>query len=287
MKSFLAALVTTAAFAVAAWAAEPTALDQAVTAYEAGEYGKAVELASKVATGDPMHARAQYVVGECELAQDHAEAAEQAFRSVLVEKPQSVPGLVGLGRALTARGAAADAEKPLREAVKLDKKDVGAQAALGEALAMQTDEKKQDEGRKVLEAACKLDPKAPAAARSLVALLLKKGDAKAALAVADRLAQANPSHPMGHFLRGLALDRAGEDDDAITAYETAIAKDERFLDAHKNLAILCTAKNPLYEDAERTAKAFAHYAKYFEYGGKDEELRKIYETLKGFFESQR
>src|SRR4029453_13493912 len=103
-------------------------------------------------------------------------------------------------------------------------------------------------------------------------------------AAAERVAKACPDLPMGWFLKGLVLDRMNKDRDAIEAYKKAIEKDDRFLDAHKNLAILCTAKNALYQDRERTKKAFEHYKRYFELGGKDEELKKLYETNKSFLE---
>ena len=50
--------------------------------------------------------------------------------------------------------------------------------------------------------------------------------------------------------------------------------------AHKNVAILCVAKNELYQDAERTKKAFDHFQRYFDLGGKDDELKKLYETIR-------
>ena len=115
-------------------------------------------------------------------------------------------------------------------------------------------------------------------------MLLASDDEKRAGKVAGKLAKALPKHPMGHFLKGLVLDRRGKDKDAIEAYEKAIALDETFLDAHKNLAILCTTKNPLYRDKERTEKAFRHYEKYFELGGNDPELEQTYRTIKGYLE---
>ena len=57
---------------------------------------------------------------------------------------------------------------------------------------------------------------------------------------------------------------------------------ERFIDAHKNLAILCIAQNPLYKDKVRTDKALRHFKRYFELGGNDEQVRRIYGTLLQF-----
>ena len=123
-------------------------------------------------------------------------------------------------------------------------------------------------------------------ARALAEFHLRQGDAEAAGRAAEVHAKADPKSAMGPFLRGLALDRLGKGKEAIEAYESAIAKDPKFLDAHKNLAILCITDNPVYSNRERTKNAFDHFAKYFELGGRDEELRRTYETIKGFLEGQ-
>lgn len=170
----------------------------------------------------------------------------------------------------------------LRKAVRFDPRDAGARRALGEILAANG---KPTEGRKELEQAAKVDPKDPLTARALVELLLKAGDLASASRAADVHRAADPKSAMGDFLRGLVHDRDGKSREAIEFYEAALAKDPKFLDAHKNLAILCVADNPLYKDRERTKKALEHFAKYFELGGKDEELRKTYETIRSFLES--
>ena len=92
---------------------------------------------------------------------------------------------------------------------------------------------------------------------------------------------------MGDFLVGLALDRQDKDDDAIAAYERALAKDDHFLDAHKDLAILCHVKSNTYQDQVRVKKAFEHYERYFALGGADERLKQMYATMKAYFESQK
>jgi tetratricopeptide (TPR) repeat protein len=268
----------------AAPAGDPSPVDEAFQAYQAGEYAKAAEKAESVPAGDPLYARARYLAGEARLALGEAEPAEKAFRAALEKKPGSAPILAGLGRALTARGSLEEALKVLQEAVKADGKDAGARRSLGEAFAAQG---KVPEARKELEAAAKLDPKDPLAARALVEILLRSDDLEAAGRAAEVHARSDPKGAMGDFLRGLVLDRSKKGKDAIASYEAALAKDPKFLDAHKNLAILCVTDNPSYTNRERTRKAFDHFAKYFELGGKDEELRRTYETIKGFLEGDR
>ena len=259
------------------------AVETALALFQSGEYAKAAEAAEKVPAEDPLHARARYLAGESRLAMGQAEEAEAHFRAALDRNPASVPVQTGIGRCLLARGKKDEALKVLEKAAKADAKDAAARRSLGECLAALG---KREEAKKELEQAQKLDPKDPLSARALAEFHLKQGDAEAAGRAAEVHAKADPKSAMGPFLRGLALDRLGKGKEAIEAYESAIAKDPKFLDAHKNLAILCITDNPVYSNRERTKKAFDHFAKYFELGGRDEELRRTYETIKGFLEGQ-
>lgn len=277
----LLAAATLVAAAVLAVADDPLA--PAVDAYTGGDYEKAAELASAIAADDPARLKAAYLVGEASLALGKWVGAENAFREILAKKPENVPALVGLGRTQLRSGSHVEAVATLEKAVKLDAKDVAARRTLGEARAAKGDLEKAETD---LEAAVKLDPKDPFTSRSLVEVLIKADKVNYAAKEADRLAKALPDHPMGHFLRGYTLDRQGRDKDAIEAYEKALSKDDKFIDAHKDLAILCVTKNPSYSDKERTQKAMSHFQRYFELGGKDDELKDKYEQIKSFLESQ-
>lgn len=272
-----AALAVPLVFVASALALAGGPLDAAIEAFRQGDYAKAAELASSVKAGDAARPKAAYLLGEADLALGRFDDAEKAFGEVLAKKADNVPALVGKGRAQTGKGSADDAIVTLEKAAKLDAKDVAARRSLGEARFAKGDLEK---AKADLEAATKLDPKDPLSSRSLVELHLKAEKPDLAAKEADRLAKAAPEGPMGHFLRGLVLDRKGEHKDAIEAYEKAIAKDDRFLDAHKNLAILCIAQSNTYQDRARVTKSFEHFERYFALGGKDEELKKTYETIK-------
>jgi tetratricopeptide (TPR) repeat protein len=282
MKSLLVVPVLLLAAGLARAGGDSTpasSLDPAMAAFKEGDYAKAADAAAKVPAEDPLYPKAQYVLGESRLAQGDAEAAEKAFRAGLEKKPESGPLLTGLGRALTARGSNDEAMKSLQKALKIDAKDAVVHRALGECLAAQG---KGPEARKELEQAVKLDPKDPLAARALVEHLVKANELDAAGKAAEACKASDPKGAMGDFLRGLVLDRSNKGKDAIEAYEAALAKDPKFLDAHKNLAILCVTDNPLYSNKQRTQKALEHFARYFELGGKDEELKRTYESIKAF-----
>jgi tetratricopeptide (TPR) repeat protein len=267
------------AAAALARAGDPVA--DAMDAYRRGEFAKVVEWAWSLKADDASRAKAAYLAGESDLMLEKWDDAAKAFEEVLAKKAENVPALTGLGRAQTGRGAHDDAIVTLERAAKLDAKDVAARRSLGEARLAKGD---LDKAKADLEAATKLDPKDPLSARSLVETHLRAEKFDAAAKEADRLAKAVPEHPMGHFLRGLVLDRQGEDKDAIEAYEKAIAKDDKFIDAHKNLAILCVARSNTYQDRARVKKAFEHFRRYFDLGGKDTELKETYETIKSVLE---
>lgn len=258
----------------------------ALRAFEKGDFEKVVEIIGAVAENSPSAPKASYLAGEALLQLGELSRAEKRFRDALRQKPKAVPVLVGLGRALRAQGKREEARAQLDAALKIDKKDAGALRALGELqLAEEAEHKK---ALKTLKAARKAAPKDPQAARALVEAYLRepkdKRASKRAESVARKQVKAAPKHPMGYFLLGLALERRGKSDDAIEAYEKAIARDAEFIDAHKNLAILCVTDNPGYRDKARTKKALVHFARYFELGGKDDALERTYRSLKSFLD---
>jgi tetratricopeptide (TPR) repeat protein len=220
-------------------------------------------------------------MGEAALMRGEPALAESWFRNALEKKPGAEPALTGLGRALLAKGEAAEAVPVLEKAVVADAKSARARAALGLARSRAG---KAAEGRKDLAAAAKLDPADVEVSRMAVEERLAAGDVPGAGKVAAALSKARKDHPMAAFLAALVDDRAGRFEEAIAGYERALALDPAFLDAHKNLAILCIAQNPLYEDEKRTTKAMEHFQRYADLGGRDQEVLSVFETLKRFVE---
>jgi tetratricopeptide (TPR) repeat protein len=277
----LAAVMLLAA-AGAARAAGP--VDDALAAFRAGEYEKAVTIASAVPEADPARVKALYVVGEAELARKRWDDAAKAFEAVLASKKDSVPALTGLGRAQAGRGERDASEKTLRRACELDAKDPLPRRALGETLLAAD---RTDDALRELEAAWKLDGKDPLTARALVEALLRKGSVDAASKTANAFAATAPKSATAWFLKGLVLDRKGEADDAIDAYEKAVAADDRFLDAHRNLAVLLTTSNSLYADPSKVERACAHAQKYVDLGGEDARLKELLDQIRGFLEQMK
>lgn len=268
------ALLLCARAAPCAWAGPPT-FEAVRVAFEEGRLSDVVRLADAL----PDDVRARYLAGEARLVLGAPQPAEAEFRFVLSKRQKALPAAVGLGRALSAQGRHEEALATLHDAVALDAKDVAARRSLGEALLAAG---QRAEGVRSLEAALQAAPSDPATVRALVEARLTGSELAEAKTLAQRFAKAAPKSALGDFLVALVLDRAGDADAAIAAYEKALKKDEAFLDAHKNLAILCHARSDTYANVERVKKAFLHYERYFALGGADAQLRTLFETLKSF-----
>ena len=276
-RRLLAASLLVAA-AAPSWAGEAASasLADAVKRFEAADFQAASDIAEKVEPAHADFARARYLLGEIALIQGAHADAEARFRDALEKKPASGPVLAGVGRALLAQKDAAGAVPFLEKAAAADPKSARVRAGLGLARARAD---AADAGRKDLEAAAKLDPADPEVARAVVEERIDAGDLDGAGKAAAAFGKARKDHPMGAFLRALVLDRSKEFDKAIEGYEKAIALDPAFLDAHKNLGIVCIAENPTYQDREKTTKGLVHLRRYIDLGGKDEEVRRIHGTL--------
>ncbi len=273
------AFATFGGFAAADEKPAAATLESATKAFEEGRFDDCAKACADLPKTGDEGARALYLRGESLLLLHKAEEAEKDFRAVLKLHAKSVPARIGLGRALAAKGSLEDAEKELREVVKTEKKNAVAHRALGEVLVAR---QQYSDARTILNKAWKLDEGNPLTAIPLVDAELGYKNAKGALGIAKDVVKAHPDHPVGHFLAGRALEYDGEWEAAVEAYEKAVACDDTYLDAHKNLAIVLHTQNPMYRDRPMLDKAMTHYARYFELGGNAPELRDIYDKMVAF-----
>jgi len=188
-----------------------------------------------------------------------------------------------LGRAREAQDDLEEAEVLYRAAIKADAKDAAARRALGE---LQVRQKKLGKARATLRAAYRLAPDDAFCVRALVEVLLVGGDVKGAEKAAKKFVKARPEHPMGYFLSAVLMERRKKVDKAAERYRKALRLDPRFLDAHKNLAILLHTNNPEYKDVQMLKDALDHYEEYFLLGGRDETMRNTWRLLKRYVDTE-
>ncbi len=265
-----------AALAPSAIARGETPLERAVQAFEAGKYAAVVESAAVHEPTAPDYSKLQYLVGEALLLLQRPSEAKESFQKVVQQRPKAVPALVGLGRACARMGEFDAAAAPIQKALELEPKDVQARAALGE---LQLRKGELEEARKTLAEVCKEAPDDVLATQLAFETLLRLQDSIAAAKLAEDYSQRRPDHPLGYFLLAVIMERDGADAEAIAQYQLALSKDDTFLDAHKNLAILCHTLSDTYKIKDRVKLAYEHYKRYFELGGGDAQLRAMYDQL--------
>jgi tetratricopeptide (TPR) repeat protein len=266
----------------AAFAADPSPVDVAVEHFAAGRFDEALEATESVARDDTLRPRAAYLAGEVSLARGDALGAQGYFQEAAEQKPVA-PVLASLGRAYQLQGKGAEAVEALTKAVALDAKTSRYRAWLGLA---QLAAGHAELAKPLVAAALKAAPADPEVVKAAVEERLAAQDADGAAKAVAAFSKTAKDHPLGPFLEAVVLDRGGKTDDAIAAYQRALKLDDAFLDAHKNLAILCVTQNPLYSVPKRNALAMKHFEAYSARGGKDAEVLQVYATLKSFLASQ-
>ncbi len=256
------------------------AVEDARKALENGDFAKAIELAGKVPEKAKERWKALCVIGDAELAQDRWVEAEAAFREALDKKPKSVPAMTGIGRALTGQGKLSEGGKILGEAMKLDNQDIDMWHAL--IANMIAGGKPADyEGALVnLNATMWLDARNATTNRMLVETLLLLDKVDEADKAAETYAKADKDSALSWFLRGLVLEKRKKNDKAIEAHQKAVKKDDRFRDAHGNLALLLAASDTGDKNEARLATARVHAQRYVDLRGKEKAVIDLLEKLK-------
>ncbi|MEQ1892051.1 MAG: tetratricopeptide repeat protein [Planctomycetota bacterium] len=273
-------MLTTLLLTTLPFQAQAATLDKARAAFEKGAYKEVVELA-KGAASEADAPRLAYLAGEAQLVLGVPSEAEASFRAVLAKRPQALPAQVGLGRALHELQRLDEAAKVLEAALKSDPKDIGALTAHG---LLASTLGRAEVAKKELAQAYQLDPGNPFTVRGYVEVLLRAEDTPTAASVIESFEKTHPRHPLGPFLMAWTMERDGEDEQAVEQYQLALERDPTYLDAHKNLAILCHTLSNTYQLKERVELAYAHYQQYFDLGGRDAELKTMFDSLVAFKE---
>ena len=192
-----------------------TALEQARTHFEAGDFGRAREAALEGLTTAPDDVDLLRLAGRAGVETGSEDAADQ-LRKVAELQPDSAEAWHDLGDALAAEGRTDEAADAFRKAVELNPQDDAALTHLGHT------EFAAGEGEGALshlEQAAERTGGMSTAAISLVEMYRTLGQPEEALAAAEKVAEAEPDD------LGAALDVAelslevGRLDQALAAFE--------------------------------------------------------------------
>jgi Flp pilus assembly protein TadD len=161
--------------------------------------------------------------------------AEQRFRDVLVSDPESVPALLGLGRALNRQDRHEEAERVVRSALALAPEHSGGHQVLVDVLC---DRRDGAAAVTAAQTALRLAPHDFTShyQYSRALLSLRRPRIRDAYEAALRAVDLAPHSPDAHNLVGLCLDALGNHDAAQQAFRNALALDPLHTLAQNNLA---------------------------------------------------
>ena len=161
--------------------------------------------------------------------------AEQRFRDYLAGDPQSVPALLGLGRALNRQSRHAEAEQVVRSALALAPDHAGGFQVLTDILCDRRDGPAAvDASRRALEIAPHDFTSHYQYSRAL--LTVRRPRVREAYDAAVRAVDLAPNSPDAHNLVGLCLDALGNRPGAQVAFRRALSIDPQHTLAQNNLA---------------------------------------------------
>jgi tetratricopeptide (TPR) repeat protein len=192
-----------------------SALDQARTHYEAGEFGKAREAAVEALSSSPDDIELLRVAGRAGV-ETRADDAVDQLRKVAELQPDSANAWRDLADALAADGRAAEAEDAFRKVLELEPEDESALSALGHT-AFQAG--RHDDGVSLLEKVAERAGGGSTVHVSLVDMYRAVGQLTEALAAARKVANADPDDALAVLdVAELSLE-TGSPDEALKAFD--------------------------------------------------------------------
>jgi tetratricopeptide (TPR) repeat protein len=193
-----------------------TALEQARTHFEAGEFAKAREAAIHGLESSPEDVELLRVAGKAGVETGAPEAVEQ-LQKVAELQPDAAEAWLDLGDALAAEGRSDEADEAFRKVLEIDPEDETALTAIGHA-AFQAG--RRDDAVSLLEqVAGRAGGGASTAHISLVDMYKSIGQLDEALSAARRVADADPGNALAELdVAELSLN-LGRVDDSAEAFE--------------------------------------------------------------------
>jgi Flp pilus assembly protein TadD len=198
-----------------------TALQQARTDFEAGDFARAREIAMKALRSNPDDVELWRVAGRAGVELGADDAVDQLRRATELQ-PHSGDALHDLGDALLAEGRDEEASEVFRRAVELDPDDELALTQLGHTEFAAGNQ----EAVTHLEKAAERSRDMTTATISLVEMYRALDQPEEALAAARRIAEAEPDDVAAALDVGELSLRAGRLDEALAAFERVRAMED-------------------------------------------------------------
>ncbi len=205
---------------------------QAEAAYFEKRYADAVDLFTAYCDDHPENAWGSYMLGLSYWKDGCPEAAEESFRQALAIKPDFTKGLVNLGRVLLDQNRPGDALTYLEQAIAQQPDHVDALRVLGR---IYHNLDRRDEAIDAYEGALRLDDQDAWSLNNLGLLYIESERFDDALAPLARATQLNAGVACFQNNLGVALERTGHAEQAVSAFETALANDPDYAKAQESL----------------------------------------------------
>ncbi len=219
----------------------------AVLAVRADRPDLAVEQARRALALDRRNPAYLQTLGIAHGENGDLEAAVDAFRRLVKERPDYPDAQCNLGLALRRLGRYAEAEQALRRATVFEPRSARARVELGKLELVQN---RPAAALPHLDAALALDSANPAALNARGIALQGLGRLEEALAAFRRAQAAAPADPDPHNNEGLVLRRLNRPEEAERAFRRAIALDPTDPLAANNLGTTLLALGRLDEAAD-------------------------------------
>lgn len=172
------------------------------------------------------------------LAEGRLDAADEAYRAVLAQRPDDAAAWRGLGVLYVQRQAYDEAEHALRRAQELAPENAGIWNDLGEALRLAG---KSTDAEAAYQTALKLQPDHAQALNNL-GVLLMRSDAERAKSCFLAAIRARPDYAHPYNNLGVLMEGLGQVDEALRCYEAAVVVEPNFTTALENYRDLLTRR---------------------------------------------
>ncbi|HTM71786.1 MAG TPA: tetratricopeptide repeat protein, partial [Pseudolabrys sp.] len=222
--------------------------------FQLGHLAEAADALTRAARLNPDLPNIDYNLGRVLQAQERFEDALVHYQKAVAKAPQDAEALSNLGTVLAALKRSDEAIAYYQRAVSLDPRHGDAWFNLGNALKAA---ERYDEAFTAYSQVLTLRPEYTAAVGSLVYVLCRLDRHREAIEYARRIIAVEPSDAGHHMNLANALAVVGRDEEALIAYDTALALDPVWSDILWNKGLFFLSRGrfaegwPLYEERWR------------------------------------